>query len=116
MKVVLGESAKIELANAFEWYEVQQKGLGKKIAQALDITKKRISLFPEVNSEISNGIRRALIRGFPYGLIYSVQEDVIEIIAVAHLHREPMYWGGRIWIFLGISSRIHIPVFQRRQI
>jgi plasmid stabilization system protein ParE len=95
VNVIFGDAAKIELAETFEWYEVQQKGLGKRFALALDLTKKRISVFPEISSEIVNGIRRAIIKGFPYGLIYSIDGETIEIIAVAHLHREPMYWDGR---------------------
>jgi len=95
VNVIFGDAAKVELAETFEWYEVQQKGLGKRFALALDLTKKRISVFPELSSEISTGIRRAIIKGFPYGLIYSIRLETLEIIEVAHLHREPMYWDGR---------------------
>ena len=95
MKVILGEAAKIELVETIDWYEIQQNGLGKRFAQSLDITKKRISVYPEISSEIAHGIRRAIIKGFPYGLIYSFHDETIEIIAVAHLHREPMYWENR---------------------
>ena len=95
MNVIFGDAAKIELVETIEWYEVQQSGLGKRFAQALDLTKKRISIFPEISSEIAHGIRKAIIKGFPYGLIYSITEETIEIIAVAHSHREPMYWEDR---------------------
>lgn len=95
MNIVFGDAAKIELVETIDWYEVQQKGLGKRFAQALDLTKKRICIFPEISSEIAHGIRKAIIKGFPYGLIYSFKEETIEIIAVAHLHREPMYWEDR---------------------
>ncbi|HKP98285.1 MAG TPA: type II toxin-antitoxin system RelE/ParE family toxin [Fibrobacteria bacterium] len=95
MIVIFGDAAKIELVETIEWYEVQQKGLGKRFAQALDITKKRITIFPDISSEVAQGIRRAIIKGFPYGLIYSIHKETIEIIAVAHLHREPLYWDNR---------------------
>ncbi|WP_424204564.1 hypothetical protein [Sulfuricaulis sp.] len=32
---------------------------------------------------------------FPYGIIYRVRFDVIEIIAVMHLRRSPGYWKQR---------------------
>jgi hypothetical protein len=95
VNVVFGDAAKTELVETIEWYEVQQKGLGNRFAQSLDIAKKRIVLFPDISAEIAHGIRRAIIKGFPYGLIYSIHEETIEIIAVAHLHREPMYWDNR---------------------
>ena len=95
MNIVFGDAAKIELADTFEWYELQQKGLGKRFALALDLTRKRISLFPELSVELATGIRRASLKGFPYGLVYSIGKESIEIIAVAHLHRKPMYWDDR---------------------
>ncbi|MCX6842316.1 MAG: type II toxin-antitoxin system RelE/ParE family toxin, partial [candidate division WOR-3 bacterium] len=33
---------------------------------------------------------------FPYGLVYGQEADAIVIVAVAHLHREPRYWMGRL--------------------
>jgi len=95
VNILFGEAAKIELAETIEWYEVQQVGLGRRFAQALDLTKRRICVFPEISGEIAHGIRRAIIPGFPYGLVYSIHQDILEILAVAHLHREPLYWENR---------------------
>jgi hypothetical protein len=95
VNVLFGDAAKVELIETIDWYEIQQVGLGKRFAQALDLTKRRISIFPEISSEIAHGIRKAIIKGFPYGLIYSCHEETLEIIAVAHLHREPTYWKNR---------------------
>ncbi len=51
--------------------------------------------FPEIGEEVRPGIRKILLRRFPYKLIYSVTNDAVYIIAVAHGHREPDYWSGR---------------------
>ena len=96
MKVLLGEAAKVELENAIEWYELQNEGLGGRFAQAIDITVKRIALYPEISSTLVKEIRRAIVKGFPYGIIYSIKDEYIEIISVAHSHRKPMYWEKRI--------------------
>lgn len=45
--------------------------------------------------EIEPGLRRSLLARFPYGLIYTVEEQSVIVIAVAHLHREPRYWMDR---------------------
>lgn len=92
MNVVLGDAAKIEIENAIEWYELQQEGLGKRFALAFHSSVSVIRGFPSLNSELAKNIRRAIVKEFPYGIIYSVKSDFIEIIAVAHLHRRPMYW------------------------
>jgi plasmid stabilization system protein ParE len=95
VNVVLGDAAKIELEGAIEWYEIQQEGLGKRFASAFHSAVSVIKGYPSLNTELAKNIRRAIVKEFPYGIIYSVKSDFIEIIAVAHLHRKPMYWVYR---------------------
>ena len=96
MKVLLGDAAKVELVNAIEWYELQNEGLGRRFAQAIDITVKRLVLYPEISPTLVKDVRRAMVKGFPYGIIYSIKDEYIEIVSVAHSHRKPMYWEKRI--------------------
>lgn len=95
MKVIFGDAAKLELEGAIEWYELQQPGLGKRFALAFHSTVSVLRVYPNINSELANNIRRAIVKEFPYGIIYSVKADFLEIIAVGHLHRQPMYWENR---------------------
>jgi plasmid stabilization system protein ParE len=43
-----------------------------------------------------NSSRGFLLWRFPFCLIYSEQESVITIWAVAHGSRQPEYWAGRV--------------------
>ncbi|MCX7084964.1 MAG: type II toxin-antitoxin system RelE/ParE family toxin [Methylococcales bacterium] len=95
MKIYFLEIAEKELDDAFEWYEVQQKQLGKQFINELEAAIKRIIAYPEYNTLIDSEIRRCLIKRFPYGIFYKVNSEQIVIIAVAHLHRKPNYWVGR---------------------
>ena len=45
--------------------------------------------------KIKGKFRRYLVHGFPYGLIYAVQDDTIYVAAVMHLKRKPGYWVRR---------------------
>ena len=45
--------------------------------------------------QINAGIRRSLIRRFPYSLLYRVDPDEIVILAVMHQKRHPAYWLSR---------------------
>ena len=47
-------------------------------------------------TQIEEEIRRFLFTRFPYSLIYGIDQETIVVIAVAHQHREPRYWAGRI--------------------
>ena len=96
MKIEFLEAAEIELDEAFKWYEAQQKNLGMQFLTEFDAAIRRISAYPKSYALLENGVRRCLIKRFPYGVLYGIDADTIVIIAVAHLHRKPNYWVGRI--------------------
>jgi hypothetical protein len=56
----------------------------------------RISLYPEAWHPLDEDVRRCRLNRFPFGLIYSVENDDILVLAVAHLHRRPDYWRDRL--------------------
>ena len=95
MNFKLHPEASTEIQEAVIWYEEQQSGLGKRFASEAETTIYRIAHFPEINSEMVKNIRRAIVPGFPYGIIYSTGKDLVEVYAVAHLHRRPFYWKSR---------------------
>jgi plasmid stabilization system protein ParE len=41
------------------------------------------------------GIRRALLRRFPYAVYFAVDGDVVVVIAVLHASRDPAEWQRR---------------------
>jgi toxin ParE1/3/4 len=51
---------------------------------------------PQRWPEIEPGVPRYRIDRFKYSLVYRVFSDRVQIIAVAHLSREPGYWVNRI--------------------
>ena len=96
MNVIIGALAKQEILDGFAWYDDQQLGLGIRFKSEVLAAIERIILYPEINTEIDTGIRRILVKSFPYMVIYSINRDSIEIIAVAHQHRRPGYWQGGV--------------------
>ena len=96
MQIAFTEPATIELDDAIEYYELQLTGLGKKFFNDLLETIELISKFPQLFIQNSDHTRKAVLKKFPYSIIYSVLNNTIYIIAVAHQHREPEYWVDRI--------------------
>jgi toxin ParE1/3/4 len=41
-------------------------------------------------------VRRKLVRGFPFAMVYIELALEIRVIALAHARRRPRYWRGRI--------------------
>ena len=87
--------AKLELDDAIEYYELQLEGLGKRYKEEVRISINRISIFPKAWTVIRPNIRKCVMHKFPYNILYSVQENTILIIAIAHHHRQPDYWIDR---------------------
>jgi plasmid stabilization system protein ParE len=90
------EIAEIELDNAIRWYGGQAPGLGDAFLIEVLAAIERIAHFPEAWHPLTEGIRRCRLSRFPYGLIYTVDNSDILVLAVAHLHRRPDYWRDRM--------------------
>ena len=90
------EPAAIELDDAFEYYELQLQGLGKIFLNEIIETLNLISQFPQLFAPISEHTRKAVMCKFPYNLIYSIRQNKISILAIAHQNRMPEYWIDRV--------------------
>jgi plasmid stabilization system protein ParE len=88
--------AKAEIREAAEYYENCREGLGQAFIDAVETAAHKISDYPLRWRKISHRFRRCLLKKFPYGIIYAVEDDEIFIAAVMHLKRKPEYWKKRL--------------------
>ena len=77
MKVEFIEPAAIELDDAVHYYNFQSPGLGEQFLQEVLQTIDLISLFPESWSKNTIHTRKAVLRKFPYYLIYTPHDKNI---------------------------------------
>jgi hypothetical protein len=96
MKYQFLEDAEKEFLESSLYYNSCQPGLGLDFASEVHQTISRIFQYPQGWTLISRNCRRCLVKRFPYGIIYSVEDDIILIIAVMNLHRKPNYWKSRL--------------------
>ena len=96
MSVRLLPAAQSELDEAIHWYAQQAPGLGDSFLVEFLRTIQLIERHPNGWHPLSNQTRRCRLRRFPYGVIYNINQDDILVLAVAHLHRRPAYWHGRV--------------------
>lgn len=87
--------AENELIESIEYYESCRSGLGLDFELQVENAVRLSIEYPAAWPEIAPGIRRCLLQRFPFGVIYSVEDDGILVLAVMHLHREPGYWQDR---------------------
>lgn len=96
MTVRFLEVAEAELDQAIRWYELQAPGLGDAFLIEMLAAADRVSRYPEAWHMLDDGVRRCRLNRFPYGLIYTTDKGDVLVLAVAHLHRRPDYWRGRL--------------------
>lgn len=84
-----------ELNEAALYYETVSSGLGNAFIDEAERTVQQILGHPKAAPEVRRGVRRKLMRKFPYGVLYSIRGDVIRILAIMNLKRRPFYWRGR---------------------
>jgi plasmid stabilization system protein ParE len=85
------ELAYEEYLDAYEWYELKQKGLGDKFAKAIENRLDHISEHPEHHSKFRGNIRQAKVTGFPFTISYEffTRQKSILIAAIHHTKRKP---------------------------
>jgi toxin ParE1/3/4 len=93
--VVFHADAETELIEAAAYYEAQQCDLGKRFLTSVQDAINRINVNPLLYPIIELDVRRCLTRTFPFGVLFRDRPDIIQVIAVMHLHREPTYWKNR---------------------
>lgn len=93
--VLLHPDAEREFREAFIWYEHQRLGLGKDFLFSIDEAIERILQSPEAFPVIRKGIRRVVVRRFPFEIFYEPAPEEIRVIAIFHSSRDPKTWHSR---------------------
>ncbi len=93
--VVFRSQAEEELEEAQGWYEERTRGLGQEFVTCVQAAIEAIRRNPEQFQRVDGEVRRALVRRFPYAILYLADPEAIAIIAVFHSSRAPADWQRR---------------------
>ena len=84
------------MSDAQDWYENEAPGLGRSFRAAVDAVIERMSANPRQFPVVHKNIRRALLRRFPYALMFVIEADEpLSVIACFHGSRDPAHWQKR---------------------
>jgi len=89
LPLIVREAAQEDIREAVDWYERQSPGLGADFLRCLDACLSLISRHPEIFPEVYRKSRMALLRRFPYLVIYRPTPEFISVVAVVHGSRHP---------------------------
>lgn len=92
-EVTFSRRALQDLNEARSWYNLQQRGLGKRMIADVKTIVASIKQNPCFASIKFDNIRTAARHTFPYSIHYEIDEanNLIRIVSVFHFNRRP-YW------------------------
>jgi hypothetical protein len=89
--------AQAEIMEAFAYYEKLQPVLGSDFLKAVDECIDLIKDNPYAYQIVLQNVRRIMVHPFPYGLLYTIDNDVVLVAGCVHAHRDPSLWQNRFW-------------------
>ena len=95
-RLILRDAAESEIDEAAGWYEARSPGLGLEFLRAVDAVLSAIRRKPDQYPIVHRDARRAVLRRFPYSVLYSSGEDRVTVHAVFHFRRDPVNWRERL--------------------
>ena len=95
MTVDFHPRAHADYLDAAKYYVEISKELARAFLEEVEQAVKRIEDFPEAWPIVDDDIRRLTLNRFPFGIYYSIEDDVALIHAVLHMKRHPDRWKRR---------------------
>jgi plasmid stabilization system protein ParE len=94
--IVVEPEAELDIVDAYDWYEAQRAGLGERFLTAVRECLDRVQEEPLAFPTVEHGVRRALLRTFPYSVLYLARADLVIVVACFHGRRDPSVWKKRV--------------------
>lgn len=82
-------AAERDVASAQRWYEEQRRGLAAEFHAEFTATVDRLAETPLIYPELYRGVRRAVLRRFPYLVWYRIQDLTVTVLACTHGKIDP---------------------------
>jgi plasmid stabilization system protein ParE len=94
-RIIFTPAARADLISALNWYEIHAPHVAPQFQSALRATLARIAENPRQFAVEYRRTRRALLRRFPYFVVFRETEEGVYVIAVFHTSRDPIAWQAR---------------------
>ena len=95
-RLIIRPEAEAEMAEAFDWYEEHVPGLGHEFLRAVEAVFNAIVRQPKQFAMVHRSARRALVRRFPYEVVFVDDDARVVVLSVFHAKRNPKRWQERV--------------------
>ncbi|MEI9945698.1 MAG: type II toxin-antitoxin system RelE/ParE family toxin [Chitinophagaceae bacterium] len=91
------ETVESEVREILDWYKEKSSSASFNFLSQLNLTEKAIANNPLAYQIVSKlGIRRAILRKFPYKVYFSIDAPIVYILAIIHFTRSNHYVQKRL--------------------
>ena len=84
-----------EIFEAAEWYERRGGGLSAEFLRATDAVIASIKRNPEHFPKVHGAMRHALLRRFPYSIVFTDSAEEIVVLSCTHWRQDKERWRSR---------------------
>ena len=95
-EIFIRPEARMDLLDAFNWYQEQSPGLGFDFKLCVDEVFSKLRRHPTIYKNVYKEVRRVVTQRFPFGVFYLVENNRVIVLAVLHARRDPKKWKNRI--------------------
>ena len=89
--VLFTPEVEADILQATTDYERKSEGLGRRFVSVVESRIALLAVYLRMAVELPPGVRRLLLKPFPYGVFYRLYRDdeVVGVFAVLHLEQNP---------------------------
>ena len=81
-RLIVRPEAEAEMTEAYDWYEDRVPGLGSEFLLCVDAVFSAIHREPQLYPRVHKTARRALLRRFPYEIIFVEDDERVVVLSV----------------------------------
>jgi len=88
-RLIVTQEAADEIEASYNYYEDKQAGLGERFKNNLDDKLSQIQSNPEMFNIAEDNFREAVLKVFPFVLVFEIVRKEIRVYSVYHTSRNP---------------------------
>lgn len=91
----LHADAERELDDAVAIVSAARAGIGMEFVASVHAAIQAVVDYPLIGRKTRKRMRTFVMAGWPYTIVYSLEDDIVFVWAIAHHSRKPGYWRKR---------------------
>lgn len=96
LDIIVLREAEADIAESYDWYNGRDFGRGEDFVFCVDECLRTVQIHPHIFPVAALDFRRALIRRYPFEIIYQPTDKAIIVYSVFHCSQNPDRWKNRI--------------------